>query len=123
MDFNLSASQQALQARAHDVGMRWRGQYAKWDADDAAPYGEIVASLRDAGLLGLTIPKEYGGKGGDALDYAIVVEELVRTSRCWILGEGPFATTGPGPSMILLAAVELAMNAAIWLSGSARLSA
>lgn len=106
MDFNLSASQQALRARAHDIGMQWRGQYAQWDADDQAPYGDVVASLREAGLLGLTIPKEYGGKGGDALDYAIVVEELVRTSRCWILGEGPFATTGPGPSMILLAENE-----------------
>jgi butyryl-CoA dehydrogenase len=106
MDFNLSASQLALQSRAHEVGTRWRGQYAKWDAEDEAPYREVVASLRDAGLLGLTIPKEYGGKGGDALDYAIVVEELIRTSRCWILGEGPFATTGPGPSMILLAQDE-----------------
>ena len=106
MDFNLSASQLSLQARAREVGMRWRGQYAKWDAEDQAPYPEVVASLRDAGLLGLTIPKEYGGKGGDALDYAIVVEELIRTSRCWILGEGPFATTGPGPSMILLAQEE-----------------
>jgi butyryl-CoA dehydrogenase len=106
MDFNFSANQLALQTRARDVGTRWRGQYAKWDSEDQAPYGEIVASLRDAGLLGLTIPKEYGGKGGDALDYAIVVEELIRTSRCWILGEGPFATTGPGPSMILLAQEE-----------------
>jgi butyryl-CoA dehydrogenase len=106
MDFNLSASQLALQTRAREVGMRWRGQYAKWDAEDQAPYREVVASLRDAGLLGLTIPKEYGGKGGDALDYALVVEELIRTSRSWILGEGPFATTGPGPSMILLAQEE-----------------
>jgi butyryl-CoA dehydrogenase len=106
MDFNLSASQLALQTHAREVGMRWRGQYAKWDAEDQAPYREVVASLRDAGLLGLTIPKEYGGKGGDALDYAIVVEELIRTSRSWILGEGPFATTGPGPSMILLAQEE-----------------
>jgi butyryl-CoA dehydrogenase len=106
MDFNLSASQLALQTLAREVGMRWRGQYAKWDAEDQAPYREVVASLRDAGLLGLTIPKEYGGKGGDALDYALVVEELIRTSRSWILGEGPFATTGPGPSMILLAQEE-----------------
>jgi len=106
MDFNFSAGQLALQTRAREVGMRWRGQYAKWDAEDRAPYAEVVASLRDAGLLGLTIPKVYGGKGGDALDYAIVVEELIRTSRSWILGEGPFATTGPGPSMILLAQEE-----------------
>jgi butyryl-CoA dehydrogenase len=106
VDFNLSSAQLALQARAREVGRRWRDQSPKWDAEDEAPYRDILASLREAGLLGLTIPKEYGGKGGDAMDYAIVVEELVRGSRSWILGEGPFCTTGPGPSMILLAEDE-----------------
>src|SRR6202162_5037810 len=102
MDFNLSASQLALQTRAREVGMRWRGQYAKWDAEDQAPYGEVVASLRDAGLLGLTIPREYGGEGGGAPHYATVVGEHISTAASWVLGEGPFSTTGPGPSMILL---------------------
>ena len=36
----------------------------------------------------------------------IVVEELFRSSQSWILGEPPFCTTGPGPSMILLAQSE-----------------
>lgn len=106
MDFNLSPEQLNLQARAREVGNHWRGQYAKWDQEDQAPYAEVISSLREAGLLGLTIPKVYGGKGGTALDYAIVVEELIRQSRSWILGEGPFSTTGPGPSMILLAENE-----------------
>ena len=103
VDFNLSPAQLELQARAREVGLQWRDQYAKWDKEDESPYDDVVASLRDAGMLGLTIPKEYGGKGGDAMDYALVVEQLIRNSRSWILGEGPFSTTGPGPSMILLA--------------------
>ena len=106
MDFNFSPAQLALKEKAHKIAMRWRDQHAKWDAEDEAPYDEIIASLRDEGLLGLTIPKEYGGRGGDCIDYVIVVEELVRTSRSWILAEGPFTTTGPGPSMILLAQDE-----------------
>jgi butyryl-CoA dehydrogenase len=88
MDFNFSPEQLELKARAHEAGLLWRGEYAKWDAEDDAPYDDVVKSLRDAGLLGLTIPKTYGGKGGTALDYVIVVEELIRTSRSWILGEG-----------------------------------
>src|SRR4029077_12047756 len=30
------------------------------------------------GLMGMTIPEEYGGAGSDTLSYAIVVEELTR---------------------------------------------
>ena len=106
MDFDLSPEQLALQQKAREVGLQWRGQYEKWDAEDQSPYKEILTSLRDAGLLGLTMPRQYGGKGGTALDYALVVEQLVRNSRSWILGEGPFSTTGPGPSMILLSHEE-----------------
>lgn len=106
MDFDLTPAQIKLQERAREVGLRWRGQHDLWDHEDASPYAEITASVRDAGLLGLTIPVEYGGQGGTALDYVIVVEELFRSSRSWLLGEPPFCTTGPGPSMILLAESE-----------------
>jgi butyryl-CoA dehydrogenase len=103
MDFALTPEQEALKARAHEAALAWRGQHTRWDSADEAPYAAIIESLRDAGLLGLTMPVEYGGKGGTALDYVLVVEELFLTSQSWILGEGPFCSTGPGPSMILLA--------------------
>src|ERR1700722_1089436 len=106
MDFDLTPAQIELQRRAREVGLRWRGQHASWDRDDVSPYADITASLREAGLLGLTIPLEYGGQGAPALDYVIGVEELFRSSQSWILGEPPFCTTGPGPSMILLAENE-----------------
>jgi butyryl-CoA dehydrogenase len=106
MDFSFSQDQLELKERAREVGLKWRGQHDQWDAEDLAPYEEVTASVRDAGLLGLTIPVEYGGRGGTALDYVIVVEELFRSSQSWILGEPPFCTTGPGPSMILLAESE-----------------
>jgi butyryl-CoA dehydrogenase len=102
MDFELTSEQRALKARAHEAALAWRGQHTTWDAANDAPYAAIIESLRDAGLLGLTMPPEYGGKGGTALDYVLVVEELFLTSQSWILGEGPFCSTGPGPSMILL---------------------
>jgi butyryl-CoA dehydrogenase len=106
MDFELSAEQQALRERAHEAGMAWRGQHTTWDDLDESPYEAIAKSLREADLLGLTIPVKYGGQGGTALDYVIVVEELFRTSQSWILGEPPFCSTGPGPSMIALARDE-----------------
>ena len=36
---------------------------------------EAYKALCDAGWLGLIIPEEYGGTGGDAVDLAILLEE------------------------------------------------
>jgi alkylation response protein AidB-like acyl-CoA dehydrogenase len=47
------------------------------DRDKRFPY-EIVAELAELGLMGMTIPEEYGGAGTDTLSYAIAVEELTR---------------------------------------------
>ena len=47
------------------------------DREKRFPY-EIVAELAELGLMGMTIPEEYGGAGADTLAYAIAVEELTR---------------------------------------------
>ena len=36
----------------------------------------VVRALQDAGLMGVWIPKEYGGRGGGVMNLCIVVEEL-----------------------------------------------
>lgn len=51
------------------------------DAEAAgAPPPELMPALGDAGLLGLSIPEEHGGSGGDALAVALLAEELARAS-------------------------------------------
>jgi short-chain 2-methylacyl-CoA dehydrogenase len=47
------------------------------DREHRFPY-ELVADLADLGLMGMTIPEEYGGAGTDTVSYAIAVEELTR---------------------------------------------
>jgi short/branched chain acyl-CoA dehydrogenase len=47
------------------------------DREQRFPY-ELVADLAELGLMGMTIPEEYGGGGTDTLSYAIAVEELTR---------------------------------------------
>lgn len=41
---------------------------------------EVYAKMAKAGFLGVKIPKEYGGSGGDHRAYAIVMEEMARVS-------------------------------------------
>ena len=47
------------------------------DREERFPY-DLVAELAELGLMGMTIPEEYGGAGTDAVSYAIAVEELTR---------------------------------------------
>ena len=47
------------------------------DRDARFPY-DLVEGLAELGLMGMTIPEEYGGAGTDTLSYAIAVEELTR---------------------------------------------
>jgi butyryl-CoA dehydrogenase len=106
MDFEFTPAQEQLRERAREAGLRWRDQAARWDLEDEAPYHDVVASMADYGLLGLTMPARYGGQELTALDYVLVVEELFRHSQHWITGEPTFASSGPGASLVLLAEDE-----------------
>jgi alkylation response protein AidB-like acyl-CoA dehydrogenase len=50
---------------------------AELDREQRFPY-ELIEELASLGLMGMTIPEEYGGADADTLAYAIVVEELAR---------------------------------------------
>jgi alkylation response protein AidB-like acyl-CoA dehydrogenase len=39
---------------------------------------ELVREMAELGLMGIPIPEEHGGAGGDTLSYAIAIEELTR---------------------------------------------
>jgi short/branched chain acyl-CoA dehydrogenase len=47
------------------------------DREHRFPY-DLVAELAELGLMGMTIPEEYGGAGADTVSYAIAIEELTR---------------------------------------------
>lgn len=47
------------------------------DRECRFPY-DIVQGMAELGIMGITIPEQYEGGGGDTLSYAIAVEELAR---------------------------------------------
>ena len=50
---------------------------AELDREHRFPY-DLVSELAELGLMGMTVPEEYGGAGADTLSYALAVEELTR---------------------------------------------
>ena len=64
--------QQSIRAFATDV-IRPRAESI--DKDSAYP-ADIVAQLSELGLMGVTIPEEWGGSGMDQTSYAIAAEEI-----------------------------------------------
>jgi butyryl-CoA dehydrogenase len=52
-------------------------QAAKIDQSGEFPQ-EIIKKLGQRGILGMVVPKEYGGTGDDTISYAIAVEEVSR---------------------------------------------
>ena len=46
----------------------------------------VIEALREADLMGIWIPEEYGGKGAGVLDLCVVVEEL--SKACGGVGVG-----------------------------------
>ncbi|GAA2609830.1 acyl-CoA dehydrogenase family protein [Streptomyces tubercidicus] len=78
MNLELSAEQTAVRQLAKDFTEREIAPYATaWDRAEQVDRG-IVKKLGDLGFLGLTVPEEYGGSGGDHVSYALVTEELGR---------------------------------------------
>ncbi|HEX4818139.1 MAG TPA: acyl-CoA dehydrogenase family protein [Nonomuraea sp.] len=80
VSMNLELSEEQIAVRqlaaefvARDIAPR-AGDWDRAESVDPA----IVGRLGDLGFLGLTIPEEYGGSGGDHLSYALVLEELGR---------------------------------------------
>src|SRR5215211_1719513 len=68
-----------------------------YDSADEFP-GPIVDQMKELGLLGVTIPEEYGGIGLDLTTYTMIVEEL---SRGWISISGVVNTHFIGSYLLM----------------------
>ncbi|GAA2980970.1 acyl-CoA dehydrogenase family protein [Streptomyces fulvorobeus] len=78
MNLELSEEQEAVRRLAVDfVAREITPHVVEWDRAENVDRS-IVRKLGALGFLGLTVPEEYGGSGGDHLAYCLVTEELGR---------------------------------------------
>ena len=73
-----------LQARARELAQtRIAPHAAEIDRSETYPWANVEA-LREAGFMGMTIPKDYGGPGLSYLDAVLVIEEMAKV--CAVTG-------------------------------------
>jgi short/branched chain acyl-CoA dehydrogenase len=78
MNFDPTDEQRRWRDLARDFAQREiRPRAAELDREKKFPY-DIVADMAGLGLLGLTLPEEYGGSGGDFVAYNLALEEVSR---------------------------------------------
>jgi alkylation response protein AidB-like acyl-CoA dehydrogenase len=84
MKFPLAPEQETLQARARELAEReFRDRAAGWDEREEYPW-DNVKRLVESGLMGMTIPRQYGGPGRPLLDVILAIETVARV--CGITG-------------------------------------
>jgi butyryl-CoA dehydrogenase len=78
VDFDLTQDQREIQALTREFARAEIDPHAsRWDREHHFPR-ELFAQLAELGLMGVCIPQEYGGAGGDFVSYIVVLEELSR---------------------------------------------
>ena len=82
--FSLDGDQRALKARARDLATGVLADRAA-DVDRTEDYPwDNVRALTEAGFMGMTIPRIYGGQGRSYLDVVTVIEEIAQA--CGVSG-------------------------------------
>ncbi len=103
MEELLSAQSIEYRDRAREVAEKYVRPVAA-ELDRSGEYGwSILEGLKEYGLTGLWIPKEYGGKGAGVVDLCLVVEQLSRA--CGGVGVA-YAVNALGSFPIILGGTE-----------------
>ena len=78
MNFDLTKEQEALRQKVREFAETEVKPVARYNDEHQHFDTELTLKMGELGLLGMTVPKEYGGQGLDNLSYIIAVEELAR---------------------------------------------
>ena len=78
MDFQLTKEQKQIVASLDDIGKNvFAKKAARWDENHEYPW-ENIHQLREMGVLGMTIPKAYGGQESPLIDAVLAIETTAK---------------------------------------------
>jgi short-chain 2-methylacyl-CoA dehydrogenase len=100
VDFDLSDEHELLRRTVREFADERIAPVAEeLDREHRFPY-ELVAELAELGLMGIPIPEEHGGGGGDTLSYAIAIEELTRADSSVAITVAAHTSLGTMPILL-----------------------
>ncbi|HXV35445.1 MAG TPA: acyl-CoA dehydrogenase family protein, partial [Gaiellaceae bacterium] len=100
MDLDLSPEHELLRETVRSFAVERVAPVAEeLDREHRFPY-ELVAELAELGLMGIPIPEEHGGAGGDTLAYAIAIEELTRIDSSVAITVAAHTSLGTMPFLL-----------------------
>lgn len=78
MDFKLSNEQKQIVDTVDEMGRKeFAAKASRWDKNHEYPW-ENIESLREANILGMTIPIEYGGQERPLIDAILAIETAAK---------------------------------------------
>src|SRR5579864_5329725 len=94
MDFHISAEQRQMLTSVRELAQaEFKPKAARW-MDGSFPW-ENMRKLAELGVLGMSVPEEYGGLGLPILDTALILEEIAKVdyvTAMAVLGEAGVQT-------------------------------
>jgi short-chain 2-methylacyl-CoA dehydrogenase len=100
MNFDLSEEQQLIRSTVREFAQERVAPVAEeLDREHRFPHA-LVTAMSELGLMGIPVPEEWGGAGGDTVSYAIAVEELTRVDSSVAITVAAHTSLGTMPILL-----------------------
>lgn len=98
MDFNFTEEQRMVQEMARDFAEKEIAPYVDQDEENHYYRREILTKMGELGLLGWSLPEEYGGNGMGWMEGVIAQFEIAKVHTSWRLS---ISGNNWGPAMTI----------------------
>src|SRR5881394_2934226 len=100
LDLDLSEEHELIRRTVREFAQERVAPVAEeLDREHRFPY-ELVAEMSELGLMGIPVPEDWGGAGGDTVSYAIAIEELTRIDSSVAITVAAHTSLGTMPILL-----------------------